>query len=167
MWQPSALQPPCPSSRSKSQYAAVGSTPSAKCLRAIVTECTTLPRLQPSATKKPDIQTVKPSGRVCESAESRMHAGMHACVHAGLNVSELLRLPGDGNLSLRHKFAAVAAFTGIRSWNQSSSLPICCGNARNPRIFHFNMLRINCVCARVWMRASTRRRRHVHEDKKR
>lgn len=55
MWQPSALQPPCPSSRSKSQYAAVGSTPSAKCLRAIVTECTTLPRLQPSATKKPEI----------------------------------------------------------------------------------------------------------------
>lgn len=61
--------------------------------------------------KARDIQTVKPSGRVCESAESCMHAGMHACVHAGLNVSELLRLPGDGNLSLGHKFAAAAAFT--------------------------------------------------------
>lgn len=74
MWQPSALQPPCPSSRSKSQYAAVGSTPSAKCLRAMVTECTALPRLQPSATKGRDIQTVKPSGNVCDSADSGMHA---------------------------------------------------------------------------------------------
>lgn len=46
MWQPPAVQPPRPSSRSKSQCAATGSTPTDRCRRATVTGCT---GLHPSA----------------------------------------------------------------------------------------------------------------------
>lgn len=58
MWQPSARQPPCPSSRSKSQYAAVGSTPNEKCRRATVTGCTGLPGLHPSAQESNTLRQV-------------------------------------------------------------------------------------------------------------
>lgn len=58
MWQPSARQPPCPSSRSKSQYAAVGSTPNEKCRRATVTGCTGLPGLHPSVQESNTLRQV-------------------------------------------------------------------------------------------------------------
>lgn len=111
--------------------------------------------------KKPE--TFKQWSRVeeCVRAPSPActQACMRACVHAGLNVSELLRLPGDGNLSLRHKFAAVAAFPCRETEQLTSNLM---RQRANNTDLPFHMLRINCVCARVCMRASIRRRRHVH-----
>lgn len=166
MWQPSALQPPCPSSRSKSQYAAVGSTPSAKCLRAIVTECTTLPRLQPSATtttkkKARDIQRVKPGGKVCERAGS----GTHACTTRSQRGAERVRATAAGGQWRRSGGSATSllqllhllGLNAAQHTHKKRSLPICSGNAHITRICHFNMLRIDCVCARVCMRASMRR----------
>lgn len=60
IWQPSARQPPCPFSRSKSQYAAVGSTPNEKCRRATVTGCTGLPGLHPSTQESNTLRQVIP-----------------------------------------------------------------------------------------------------------
>lgn len=56
MWHPSALQPPCPSSRLKSQCAAMGSTPTEKCRRATVTGCT---GLHPSAHESNTLRQTK------------------------------------------------------------------------------------------------------------
>lgn len=49
MWHPSPHQPPCPSRRSKSQKAAMGSIPCAKCLSPIVRGLVRFPKLHPSA----------------------------------------------------------------------------------------------------------------------
>lgn len=49
MWHPSPHQPPCPSRRSKSQKAAMGSIPRAKCLNPIVRGLVRFPKLHPSA----------------------------------------------------------------------------------------------------------------------
>lgn len=49
MWHPSPHQPPCPSRRSKSQNAAIGSIPRSKCLKPIVRGLVRFPKLHPSA----------------------------------------------------------------------------------------------------------------------
>lgn len=154
MWQPSALQPPCPSSRSKSQYAAVGSTPSAKCLRAIVTECTTLPRLQPSAMKSQrhsnSEKCVRARGPVCG-------ARTHARTRHTLTARSSTRQSSCGWQTMETWVSATSLLRqlhllGSNAAKRSSSLSICCGDAHKTRIFHFNVLRIACVCARVCTR---------------
>lgn len=84
MWHPSALQPPCPSSSSKSQYAAVGSTPKDQCRRETVTGCTGLhpsahenDTLRQSTTQSPEVLhiQVKPyvSARRNQNSDSRIN----------------------------------------------------------------------------------------------